>query len=115
MHRQVAEVWRGTGAGTRAAYVSIRQHTSAYVSIFEVHRQVAEVWRGTGAGIRAAYVSIRQHTSAYVRCTVKSPRCGVAPAPGFEQQAYSDDVYFTLYSGFFLLSLLALLVPKYKC
>ena len=34
MHRQVAEVWRATGAGIRAAYyVSIRQRTSAYVSI----------------------------------------------------------------------------------
>ncbi len=35
----------------RCAYVSIRQHTSAYVSVCQ---------------LTPAYVSIRQHTSAYV-------------------------------------------------
>ncbi len=63
-------VTRMTGCWSRcfrsantSAYVSIRQHTSAYVSIPAV---------GLGASAEAtrqhtsAYVSIRQHTSAYV-------------------------------------------------
>ncbi len=43
-----------------SAYVSIRQHTSAYVSI-------APAWGAAPAAEHtSAYVSIRQHTSAYV-------------------------------------------------
>jgi hypothetical protein len=56
----------------RAAYVSIRQHTSAYV------RKRARVWghvfllptrrrSPSCCMMRAACVTIRQHTSAYVR------------------------------------------------
>jgi hypothetical protein len=54
-----------------SAYVSIRQHTSAYVSI----RQLSEgAWGPERVLITyilyikhtSAYVSIRQHTSAYV-------------------------------------------------
>jgi hypothetical protein len=54
----------------RAAYASIRQHTSAYdVSIREhithtVYQRRAP--RGGGPPLRAAYVSIRQHTSACI-------------------------------------------------
>jgi hypothetical protein len=46
-----------------AAYVSIRQHTSAYVS----QKRSSSVTASSCASPRAAYVSMRlQHTSAYV-------------------------------------------------
>ncbi len=48
-----------------SAYVSIRQHTSAYVSIRHLRASAPT------CSIRqhtSAYVSIRQHTSAYVTC-----------------------------------------------
>jgi hypothetical protein len=47
---------------TTAAYVSMRQHTSAYVSILA--ERVLQC--STQLQHTSAYVSIRQHTSAYV-------------------------------------------------
>ena len=49
----------------RAAYVSIRQHTSAIVA-----GAVANV-----LAMHAAYVSLRQHTSAYVMLYVLHCKC----------------------------------------
>ena len=50
-------------------YLSIRQHTSAYVSISEAHAHLLDVSLEL-----LLYLSIRQHTSAYVSaCT--PPRC----------------------------------------
>jgi hypothetical protein len=65
-----------------SACVSIRQHTSAYVSIREKCRQqtTAYVSPNTSAYVNAyrppatsAYVSIRQHTSAYVSIRERIP------------------------------------------
>jgi hypothetical protein len=52
----------------RCAYVSIRQRTSAYVSI-RPHTSISSChyMRTHTSLCRCAYVSIRQHTSAYVR------------------------------------------------
>ncbi len=55
-------------AGSKGARVSIRQHTSAYVSIRQ-HKAV-QMLCGIKKGSRqhtSAYVSRRPHTSAYVR------------------------------------------------
>jgi hypothetical protein len=52
-------------AARSSAYVSIRQHTSAYVSIrLQVRNEKLLARHHT-----SAYVSMRQHTSAYVRHT----------------------------------------------
>ena len=55
----------------RAAYVSIRPHTSAYVSIRQHTSAYVSIRQHTSAYVRirqhtSEYVSIRQHTSAYV-------------------------------------------------
>jgi hypothetical protein len=65
-----------SGAGTaEAAYVSIRRHTSAYVSIWQQHTSayvsipapLAPAQPRHSTSFLSAYVSsIRQHTSAYV-------------------------------------------------
>jgi hypothetical protein len=47
------------------AYVSVRQHTSAYVSIRQALVAAAAVARELVVEPEA-YVSVRQHTSAYV-------------------------------------------------
>jgi hypothetical protein len=52
------------GGGFVPAEVSIRQHTSAYVSAEEAKRTHSEGFQG--GGFVPAEVSIRQHTSAYV-------------------------------------------------
>jgi hypothetical protein len=52
-------VWHSTSLPS--AYVSIRQHTSAYVNYMCV---APRVWHSTS--LPSAYVSIRQHTPAYV-------------------------------------------------
>jgi hypothetical protein len=54
-----------------SAYVSIRQHTSAYVSIRQHTSAYVSIRQHTSAYVSirqhtSAYVSIRQHTSAYV-------------------------------------------------
>ena len=65
--RQLAERWNSAGrAGVMKSLlytcVSIRQHTSAYVSI---RQGVMKSLLYTSVS-STAYVSIRQHTSAYV-------------------------------------------------
>ncbi len=50
------------GACVEIAYVSIRQHTSAYVPALD-EGDSERLQRG--ARVEIAYVSIRQHTSAY--------------------------------------------------
>ncbi len=59
-----------------SAYVSIRQHTSAYVSM----SAYVSIRQHTSAYVSihphtSAYVSIRQHTSAYSRCTRQKSHC----------------------------------------
>jgi hypothetical protein len=54
---------------SNAAYVSIRQHTSEYVSIRDEHMRPTQCHSAAECSIRqhtSAYVSIRQHTSEYV-------------------------------------------------
>jgi hypothetical protein len=65
--------WRHHNGGTKkardqkvehtSAYVSIRQHTSAYA--------YADVYDFEKSGVTSAYVSIRQHTSAYVSVCIR--------------------------------------------
>jgi hypothetical protein len=68
VERLVAAVWgysreiRGAGEGDETCTLSIRQHTSAYVSI----RQRMSAVGGAGEGDETCTVTIRQHTSAYV-------------------------------------------------
>jgi hypothetical protein len=60
-------VARLEGAEVEEAYVSIRQHTSAYVSRHTCWRTLSPDWRERRLRKHtSAYVSIRQHTSAYV-------------------------------------------------
>jgi hypothetical protein len=57
-----------SGLSQMHPYVSIRQHTSAYVSLRQ-HTHHTEVLSGLSQMhpyVRSAYVSIRPHTSAYV-------------------------------------------------
>jgi hypothetical protein len=54
-----------TASSLYVVYVSIRQHTSAYVRKGECATGVAST--ATASSLYVAYVSIRQHTSAYVR------------------------------------------------
>jgi hypothetical protein len=62
-------------ASIRQQYVSIRQHTSAYVSNTSAY-----------VSIRQQYVSIRQHTSAYVSNT--------SAYVSIRQHAYAVDFRF---------------------
>jgi hypothetical protein len=58
-------------------YVSIRQHTSAYVSRIRQHTS-ADLTLAADLSIRqhtSAYVSIRQHTSAYVSMRQHTSAC----------------------------------------
>jgi hypothetical protein len=71
------------------AYVSIRQHTPAYVSI----RRAADDARATAvrpAKRADAYVSIRQHTSAYanIRQHTQLHQRGVEERKQFRQNLY---------------------------
>jgi hypothetical protein len=61
---------------THTAYVSIRQHTSAYVSIRHTQHtsRVRARWvrvRCNAGYTHTAYVSIRQHASAYVTHSIR--------------------------------------------
>jgi hypothetical protein len=61
-----------------SAYVSIRQHTSAYRCLPALPRAGYTLNTSAYVSIRqhtSAYVSIRQHTSAY-RCLPALPRAG---------------------------------------
>jgi hypothetical protein len=68
-----------------SAYVSIRQHTSAYATINLCWRQATarcSLPQHAYVSIRqhtSAYVSIRQHTSAYVSIRQHTPACASIP------------------------------------
>jgi hypothetical protein len=55
------------GLGYTSAYVSIRQHASACVSMRQLYVSIRQH--------TSAYVSIRQHTSAYYDRIVRGERC----------------------------------------
>jgi hypothetical protein len=68
-----------TWKGSRSGYcVSIRQHTSAYVSIRQ-HTSLS-TWKSSRGGYSRLYqrlhLSIRQHTSAYVSIRQHTPSRG---------------------------------------
>jgi hypothetical protein len=73
VERQLQQLVSACSGKFRSAYVSIRQHTSAYVSIQAVAavverqlQQRQQLVAACSSKLRSAYVSIRQHTSAYV-------------------------------------------------
>jgi hypothetical protein len=76
------------GATHAAAYVSIRQHTSAYVWVRRTPAAPSYVSQEIECGCHTyAYVSIRQHTSAYVSIRRRTPA-----APSYVSQEIEEIV-----------------------
>jgi hypothetical protein len=93
--------WRASTCGkdevSLSEYVSIRQHSSAYVSIRQ-HTWRASTSRGSQPlGIRqhtSAYVSIRQHTAAHLaREHVRAVKeyVSLSELPAFSKEARKND------------------------
>jgi pantothenate kinase len=76
------------------AYVSIRQHTSAYVSIVEAPTCSPETYDSSLLLLLPAYVSIRQHTSAYV--SIRQHTSAYVRTPPYSHSCLNMSAYVSI-------------------